>query len=118
MKGAIKLKKAVDVSRPSRTNCGVGAVKPWKKIFGWTNREATQEGTIGASYSSAFLGRSMPKERRVCPLIEPKIQEEQCEFCSVSGNTEPGRYPLEDIRVSVGVCTASLHVFFGLGEGI
>ncbi|KAK3510880.1 hypothetical protein QTP70_022839, partial [Hemibagrus guttatus] len=53
-------------------------------------------------------------ERRVRPLVEPWIQEEQCSF-------RPSRGTLDQLyilhRVLEGVCPTSPHVFCGLGEG-
>ena len=57
-------------------------------------------------------------ERRIRPIVEPQIQEEQCVFLSWPQNTGPALYPPQGARGFMGVCPTSPHVFCGLGESI
>jgi len=59
-------------------------------------------------------------ERRIRPIVEPRIQEEQCGFSSRSWNTGLVLYPLQEGSAGgfMEVCPTNPHVFCGFGEGI
>ncbi|KAI3352125.1 hypothetical protein L3Q82_020936 [Scortum barcoo] len=76
--------------------------------------------TTGGSHFSASQGRSTPGvlERRIRPIVDPWIQEEQCGFPSWSWNSGPALYPPQGAGGFMGVCPTSPHVLCGSGEGI
>ncbi len=53
-------------------------------------------------------------ERRIRPIVEPRMQEQ----CGWLWNTGPVLYPLQGARGFMEVCPTSSHVFCELGEGI
>ncbi|KAI3371579.1 hypothetical protein L3Q82_024147 [Scortum barcoo] len=59
-------------------------------------------------------------ERRIRPIVDPRIQEEQCGFRPpvVERWTGPALYPPQGAGGFMGVCPTSPHVLCGSGEGI
>jgi len=53
-------------------------------------------------------GRATPAVKGLWPLVVPQIQDEQCGF---------RLYPRKTTRGVLGVCSTSLNVLCGLGEG-
>ncbi|KAI3374131.1 hypothetical protein L3Q82_005986 [Scortum barcoo] len=57
-------------------------------------------------------------ERRIRPIVDPQIQEEQCGFRPGRGTAGPALYPPQGAGGFMGVCPTSPHVLCGSGEGI
>jgi len=55
-------------------------------------------------------------ERRLQPIVERQLQEEQCG--SWPWNNGPALYPCRVVAGGMGVCPSSLHALCGLGEGL
>ncbi|KAI3369335.1 hypothetical protein L3Q82_007458 [Scortum barcoo] len=59
-------------------------------------------------------------ERRIRPIVDPRIQEEQCGFRPRSWNTGPALYSSAEVLEGLWefACPTSPHVLCGSGEGI
>jgi len=55
-------------------------------------------------------------ESKLQPLVEPQIQDQQCEFCPGCGTVDQLFNLARLLEGVLGVCTTSLHVLCGLGE--
>ena len=74
-------------------------------------REITLLSLPGKVYSRVL-------ERRLWPIVEPQIQEEQCGFHPGRGTVDQLFTLARLLEGGMGVCSSSLHVLCGLGEGL
>ncbi|KAI3361708.1 hypothetical protein L3Q82_002066 [Scortum barcoo] len=76
--------------------------------------------TTEGSHFSASPGRSNARvlERRIRPIVDPRIQEEQCGFRPGRGTVDQLYTLRRVLRGFMGVCPTSPHVLCGSGEGI
>ncbi|KAI3368075.1 hypothetical protein L3Q82_026898, partial [Scortum barcoo] len=117
VRDAVRLKKE---SYRTMLACGTpDAVDRYRQAKQAAARTVLEAKTLGSGRSSP-PGKVYARvlERRIRPIVDPRIQEEQCGFRPGRGTVDQLYTLRRVLRGFMGVCPTSPHVLCGSGEGI
>ena len=95
--------------------------RQWSGRQGWFPFLRKGDWRVSSNYRRitrlSLLGKVYSSLKRLCPIVEPRIQEVAW-FLPRSWSSGPKYYPHRVTEGVIGVWPSSLHVFWGLGNGL